>query len=176
MKSAHEDTSTLINNFIKEAEVAAFLLADRRGLPIECAHVQNALVGTLALGDGTELLHLRLTKGEILSTLERYDFRKFFPILLGEVTFEKSILPPGIPRRLVEQRVRHHGEVWQTNRNDADPFPSNPHAHNLESGHKLDLGTGALFIKRRAVGRKIPRRDLLAIRDKAAGVNLPPLV
>ncbi len=120
MKSAHEDTSTLINNFIKEAEVAAFLLADRRGLPIECAHVQNALVGTLALGDGTELLHLRLTKGEILSTLERYDFRKFFPILLGEVTFEKSILPPGIPRRLVEQRVRHHGEVWQTNRRSPD--------------------------------------------------------
>jgi hypothetical protein len=175
MKYAHEDIATLINTFVEQAEAVARLLADRHGLPIGCAHVQNALVETLALDDSTELLDLRLTKAKILSALEQYDFRKLFPVLLAEVTFEHSILPPGVPRKLVEQRVRHRGEVWQINQNDADPFPSNPHGHNLESGHKLDLSTGELYSKRRAVGRKIPRKDLLAIREKATGVNLPPL-
>jgi hypothetical protein len=96
-------------------------------------------------------------------------------VSLAEATFEKSILPLGVPRRLLEQRVRRHGEVWQINRNDADPFPSNPHAHNLESGVKMDLGTGELYLKGRALGKKVQRKDLLAIREKVTGVNLPPL-
>ena len=123
----------------------------------------------------TDLLSLDLTANAILAKLAEYDFQKFFPILLAEIPFDDSILPAGIPRRLVEQRVRRHGQVWQINQNDADPFPSNPHAHNVGSGHKLDLGTGELFFGRRSVGKKISRKDLVAIREQVANLDLPPL-
>jgi hypothetical protein len=168
--------STLIRTFLAEARTAARLLTNRHGLSIKCEHVENALVETLALRDSTDLLGLDLKRDEILSTLEEYDFRKFFPMLLAEVVFEKSIIPSTAPQRLEEQRVRHHGQVWQINLNDADPFPSNPHAHNLESGYKMDLSTGRLFLKRRDVGEKVAQKDLLAIRKKARHPKLPPLL
>jgi hypothetical protein len=176
MNLAHEDISALINIFVTEAQAAARSLAARHGLSIKCGHVENALVETLALGDSTDLLGLHLKRDDILSTLGPYDFRKFFPVLLAEVVFQRSIIPSSAPQRLEEQRVRHHGQVWQINLNDADPFPSNPHAHNLESGYAMDLSTGRLFLRRRDVGEKIPRKDLLAIRKKARHPSLPPLL
>jgi hypothetical protein len=145
-------------------------------LSIECGHVENALVEVLALDDSTDLLDLDLKRDEILLTVEDYDFLKLFPVLLAEVVFEKSIIPPSAPQRLEEQRVRHHGQIWQINLNDADPFPSNPHAHNLESGYKMDLSTGRLFLGRRDVGEKVSRKELLAIRKKARHPSLPPLL
>jgi hypothetical protein len=114
--------------------------------------VENALFESFSLGDTADLLGLNLTRDSMLLALEGYDFRKFFPV------------------------VRHHGQLWQINRNDADPWPSNPHAHNLESGYKLDLSTGKLFFKTRDVRERVSRKDLLAIREKAGPIDLPPLL
>src|SRR5207237_6227170 len=36
----------------------------------------------------------------------------------------------GIPILLTEAQVKLQGEIWIVHKNDADPFPSNPHAHN----------------------------------------------
>jgi hypothetical protein len=60
-------------------------------------------------------------------------------------------------------------------KNDGDPFPSNPHAQNIESGLKLDLSTGELYFKRQSTGKSISRKDLAFIRTKAAekDVTLP---
>jgi hypothetical protein len=176
MNLARDDISTLINDFIVEAQAAARALSDRDGLSIESEHVENALVETLALDDSTDLLCQQLKRDKILLILEAYEFRKFFPVRLAEVVFEESIIPSSVPQRLEEQRVRHHGQVWQINLNDADPFPSNPHAHNLQSGYKMDLSTGRLFLGRRDVGEKVSRKDLLAIRKKAHHPCLPPLL
>jgi hypothetical protein len=169
-----DDTGALINAFICEAQAVASLLAEREGLPIECVHIENALVEVLGLDDSTELLFVGLTKGGILSALGKYDFQRLFPQLIAEVRFENSIIPSGVARALVEQTVRCNGEVWRIHRNDSDPFPSSPHGHNLESGHKLHLGTGELFLRRQAVG-KIEKKHLLAIRGQLSTFVLPRL-
>jgi hypothetical protein len=57
---------------------------------------------------------------------------------------------------------------------EGQPFPSNPHAHNLESRLRLHLGTGELFDKRRVV-EKISRKDLLDIRKRLKNFDLPEL-
>jgi hypothetical protein len=54
--------------------------------------------------------------------------------LLGEIEFEASPIPDGTMRRLDEVTIKRDGCIWRIDRNDADPFPSNPHAHNVESG------------------------------------------
>lgn len=74
-----------------------------------------------------------------------------------------------------EVTLKADGYIWRIHNVDADPFPSNPHAHNVESGLKLDLGP--LYLGATATGRSIHRKDLLALRELAAhrGIALPHL-
>lgn len=174
MPEISEDIGALINVLVSEGRESAHVLARVQGLPIEFVHVQNALVEALGVDEAMDLLQYRMTRHDILALLARYDFRKLFPEFVGEVEFETSIIPPRVPRSLVEQTVRCRGEVWRIHRNDPDPFPSNPHAHNLRSGCKLHLGTGELFLRRRNVGR-VQKKHLLAIRGRLSGFELPEL-
>lgn len=57
---------------------------------------------------------------------------------------EEMLLENGV-FRLQEKTVKCKGEVWVVHLSDADPNPSNPHAHNEEKGEKLDLLTGNVF-------------------------------
>ena len=97
--------------------------------------------------------------------------------VLAQIEFEESPLPLGVMRRLDEVTVKRDGCVWRIHKNDADPFPSNPHAHNLESGLKLDLSTAALYLGARPAGKSIARKHLDFIRTQATakGITLPPL-
>lgn len=174
MTPSVEQVSDSINSFIAEGEAAARILAARSRLGIELVHLENALVEVCGLAEPTDLLEFRLTRQEMVSILADFDFRQYFPVLLAKISFEKSIVPAGVPVRLEEQTVRRHGEVWRIHQNDADSFPSNPHAHNLDSGLKLHLGTGQLFRKKVFVG-KIGAKDLLAIRSELTRFDLPPL-
>ncbi len=91
---------------------------------------------------------------------------------LGEHPIEGSYL-----RELREATVKCGGYIWRIHRNDADPFPSNPHAHNLENGLKLHLGTGQLYLGSKPAGGKFKRKHLFTLRALAAekGLPLPPL-
>jgi hypothetical protein len=97
--------------------------------------------------------------------------------ILCEVEFEVSPIPDGVMRRLDEVTVKRDGCIWRIHKNDADPFPSNPHAHNVESGLKLDLSTGALYFRSQPSGKRISRKHLDFIRTEAAakGVTVPAL-
>jgi hypothetical protein len=55
------------------------------------------------------------------------------------IEFEISPIPTGTKRRLDEVTIKRDGCIWRIHKNDPDPFPSNPHAHNIESDLKLDL-------------------------------------
>ena len=69
--------------------------------------------------------------------------------------------------------IKHDSEQWEIHKYDADPFPSNPHAHNHEARVKLHLGTGELFKKRNRVG-KIRCKELKALRAKVSdSIELP---
>ena len=99
----------------------------------------------------------------------------FMNKLLAEIEFEESPIPDGTMRRLDEVTIKRDGCIWRIHKNDADPFPSNPHAHNVESGLKLDLSNGALYFGGEPSGKSISRKHLDFIRNQAAskGITLP---
>ena len=161
------DISTQINEFIAATTKAANILSRT---PLE---VEEALVVVLNLEDQFALLDHKLTADEIVSLLVHFPFSK--PTLIACVEFPESIIPEDVPIRLVEALVKHRNEVWLVHLYDADPFPSNPHAHNEENGLKMHLGSGELYRKREKVG-KIRWKDLLTIREKLSNISLPILI
>ncbi|HOT73346.1 MAG TPA: hypothetical protein PLX18_08290 [Anaerohalosphaeraceae bacterium] len=96
--------------------------------------------------------------------------------MIEEVELDHSPIPSGCRRRLDEVTIRRDGQVWRIYKNDSDPFPSNPHAHNIESGLKLDLSNGRLYYRNTDTGKSISKRDLLAIRAQMKNIAPPPLV
>ena len=83
-------------------------------------------------------------------------------MLLTIIELDDCPIPAGCRQRLDE---------------DSDPFPSNPHAHNCESGLKLDLSNGNLYFSAESTGKAVEQKRLLAIRTAAEqkGVKLPAL-
>jgi hypothetical protein len=163
-----------IKTVLAQTSAVARTLKDVTGLSIESAHVENALMDVLSLRDSVDLIDIDLTEERMIAMLKDYDFRRFFPVVIGKMNFRRSIIPRSVPRFLFEARVRRNGEVWEFHKNDADPFPSNPHGHNMKNRLKLHLGTGELFKKKQRMG-KISRKDLIAIREALWGFDLPPL-
>lgn len=100
--------------------------------------------------------------GEVLVSIELYG--------------DECILPKGIPVHLYEKQIKVKGQIWELHKNDADPFPSDPHAHNYETGLKLDLSNGNLYKKKKYTD-SITKKTLLLIRDKftEAGFTMPTL-
>jgi hypothetical protein len=59
-----------------------------------------------------------------------------------------------------EADVAISGEKWRIHKSDADPFPSNPHAHYMAGykrfvGCKLHLGTALFYRGRDPLGRRL---------------------
>lgn len=96
------------------------------------------------------------------------------PQALFTVHLDESIIPEGTQRGRLDQLVKHKGEIWVIHRNDADPYPSCPHAHNYEANLKLHLGTGDLYLGRRITGN-IGEKALGFIRSQLGKFTLPPL-
>lgn len=97
--------------------------------------------------------------------------------LLGEIELDESPIPATCIRRLDEVTIKRDGCVWRIHKNDADPFPSNPHAHNVESGLKLDLRNGDLYFQNKPTNENIGKKHLSAVQDSAVkkGIPLPPI-
>lgn len=67
----------------------------------------------------------------------------------------------------IKERRKEKGEIWEIHKNDKDPFPSNPHAHNIETGEKLDLNNGNIYDSRTGnVIRKMKNKDLESLKSK----------
>jgi len=77
-----------------------------------------------------------------------------------------------IPDNLLIKRkakVKHQGQIWVIHKYDEDPFPSSPHAHNIDNGIKLDLSNGKCY-RIRAYVHTITQKQLKQIRKKAEQV------
>jgi hypothetical protein len=98
---------------------------------------------------------------------------KFREKIIASINDVGDIVPPGIDEEYLDHYVKHKGDVWVIHRNDADPHPSSPHAHNYEKNLKLHLGNGDLYRRTELVG-KIQKKHLLAIREKITSLQLPP--
>lgn len=121
------------------------------------------------------LYHDLPTVDEIVEQLKNYPFEPPLGEPLQTITLTESILPEDWLELVLEEVIKHNGEQWEIHKYDADPFPSNPHAHNHEARVKLHLGTGELFKKLKRVG-KIRCKELKSLRAKVSdSIQLPPL-
>lgn len=70
-----------------------------------------------------------------------------------------TIVPAGGIRG--EATIKAAGHVWRVHQNDADPFPSNLHAHCQDRPEILDLYTGNVYDARtRTCIRRMRQKDL----------------
>lgn len=141
--------------------------------------VENGLIAVLGLDEITEILNRDIDAEGMLSLLSGYLFTR--RETLCDITLQTSIIPDGVPVCLTEAEVKLRGEKWTIHKYDADPFPSNPHAHNYAQDLKLHLGNGALYSGKSKVScGSLRKKDLMQLRDlvvqKNATIMLPPLL
>lgn len=99
-----------------------------------------------------------------------------FSILLFPIETEKNVLPENLVIQY-KVKVKANGLIWIIHRYDKDPFPSAPHAHNIENNIKLDLSNGKCYRVKKHI-YTLSERELITIRDKASKVykgDLPEL-
>lgn len=110
--------------------------------------------------------------GEVLA-----DNEEFIDVTLGLL---QMVTADGY--HLVEKDYRVNGEVWRVHKTDADPYPSNPHAHCVGGaprfvGLTLHLGTAELYSGRKPQGRFLnPKhfaRLIEMIQPKFPDIELP---
>ncbi|MGE4067450.1 MAG: hypothetical protein AB7H88_11795 [Vicinamibacterales bacterium] len=135
--------------------------------------IQSAALARLGIDDPVELLDRNWTGLELIELLRDVDFKGLSDF--EDVSLSEPILPHGTPRRLDEETIKQNGERWRIHANDADPFPASPHAHNLDTGLKLDLRDGNLYRKHALVGRVRPK-ELFELRSRVKRIQLPPLI
>src|ERR1700722_8173469 len=115
-------------------------LSNTRGEVVARRDVENGLIAVLGLDEIFDILDRDLDSAQLLSLLADCDFARLRPNVLCEISLEESIMPEDFPLLLTEAKVKFKGEIWSIHKTDADPFPSNPHAHNYERRLKMDLG------------------------------------
>jgi hypothetical protein len=119
-----------------------------------------------------ELMDSPIHEEKAEEALEKFDFEQFYEeIVLPQELFDDI--------KLYERKalVKSAGSIWKIHLYDQDPFPSLPHAHNLEENIKLDLSNGKCYRKREYL-KTLSKKHLLMIREKAAQRfkgNLPDL-
>ena len=82
-----------------------------------------------------------------------------------------SPIPSGCRRLLNEVTIKKDGKIWRIHKNDPDPFPSKPHAHNVESGLKMDLSNGDLYFMG-ALQQRVNKKHLLDLRSMIAKYDI----
>lgn len=85
-------------------------------------------------------------------------------------------------RFFIEKDYRIKGEVWRVHKTDADPYPSNPHAHCVGGAQRyvgltLHLGTRELYSGREPLGKFLSPKSfdrlIAMIRPKFPDIELP---
>lgn len=157
----------------KQHEEVANTLSTKLGRHVTIELIVNALFILLTDSNNLEILtdvwHVDITYEEELNLLEEFDFDIFYK----KVETSNDILD-GDYLYFEKAKIKHKNFSWFIHKNDADPFPSHPHAHCLSQNLKLDLSNGNCYRVRQYVDT-IKKKDLLAIREKFEQVYQFPL-
>ena len=119
-----------------------------------------------------DLWAIEIEYDEALKLLENFDFN----VILNSIETQENIIPKEFLLEF-KVKVKSKGLVWIIHKYDSDPFPSNPHAHQLDNNIKLDLSNGKCY-KGKRYFYTIKTKELLEIRDAASKVfdgELPKL-
>lgn len=121
------------------------------------------------LGD---LWDIQLDYNDAKKLLSDFDFQN----LKVKIKTNENIIPKEFLLQY-KVKIKSKGLVWIINKYDADPFPSCPHAHQLENNIKLDLSNGRCYRKREYI-YTLSEKDLIKIRNMVKNrieIVLPPL-
>ena len=157
--------------YIQEFTKALELINKELKLPISDIELQTLLAFEFgySINDHSKILAHKLNKQNIIDIYNSSGFVK-----LDEFTTFKTFLPEGTPGRLDEEKIKKSGEIWIVHKTDKDPFPSNPHAHNVQTGHKFHIGNGKLFNRHnKPLNKQISKKDLKFIRNRLSKFDLP---
>jgi len=113
---------------------------------------------------GGDILNVDIEYEKALKLLLNFDFN----VVLNQTEPIDLDLPPHLVMRY-KVRVKSKGLIWVIHKYDVDPFPSNPHAHQLDNNIKLDLSNGRCYRLKKHL-HTISKRDLLFFREKAQTV------
>ncbi len=155
-------------------------------IPDYCSYVETklsvrvssfGLIKALTEATNKELQDLALEdwdNDKIINAVKNTKFLSELSVIEEEVFLDETIIPDKVIRGIGEERVKFKGEKWVVHKNDADPFPSKPHAHNYESGLKLHLGNGDLYSGTKKVS-SIQCKKLKQLRALFKKVTMPTI-
>ena len=153
-----ERLDTILNSLVEEFKVLVSPKITRE-------HIFDALF--LQLQKSHNLEHpldfwdLQINYKEALATLKLFDFNTVF----NTIETQADLIPKDLLMNF-KVRIKSKGLIWVIHKYDADPFPSNPHAHLLDSNIKMDLSNGKCY-KNNEYKMTLKSKDLLVIRAKA---------
>ena len=107
---------------------------------------------------------------EILNNYNIYDDDSNFEEITNNINL---VLTESNQFILLEVQCTINNKIYTIHKNDADPYPSNPHAH--VGNKKVHLGTGEYFQGARATGTYLQRKEFERLRREltAKGIELP---
>ena len=165
--------SELVEQYLNSFEVAKSLL-EKSDIFLSVNEIYDYLVDSPEINEYENLIVKEIPGEQIASIVER-QYRLSPPSqVIAEVELLESITPSNVPVFLVHQQVKIKGEIWVIHKNDVDPFPSNPHAHNYQNNLVVHLGNGMIYKKRKLVG-KLEKKKLSLLRSEIKNIELPEL-
>ncbi len=146
-----------------ELDALAEKLTGERGYDVSSKDILCALIlRHEALRDiqmSSDVWNLDASVESIEGLVRTFDFQE----LRIEIVHETTL--PWQARFHTKANIKVKGEVWTIHKYDADPFPSNPHAHNFDQNLKLDLRNGDCY-RGRVLQCTLPRKELIEIRSR----------
>ncbi|WP_143748575.1 hypothetical protein [Chromohalobacter canadensis] len=166
-----KDFPSLVESYKKSFSDAKTILGER-GIYLSESEIYEYLLESPDIDEHENLILKEMSAEYIADSVGSQYRENAEPEVVDEVEFPESILPSGIPVFRTSQQVKIKGEKWVIHKNDADPFPSNPHAHNYQENLVVHLGNGMVYRRRKHVG-KLSKKKLMLLRSEIKHVDLP---
>ncbi|EOK5946970.1 hypothetical protein ACWOWW_004303 [Vibrio vulnificus] len=168
-----EREKQIIRKFGDDVELWTSLICEEFSVVLSCEELMISIITE----NKTDLLEAALANWNYEQCRQWYkssQLLKRTPIVEEVICLDSTVLPNGVERAFLEEQIKYKGERWVVHKNDADPFPSTPHAHNYETMLKLHLGNGDLYYGTRKVG-KIKKKDFIKLRGLFKKTRMPQL-
>ncbi|HTF94727.1 MAG TPA: hypothetical protein VL995_01220 [Cellvibrio sp.] len=155
-----------INKLMKLVKIESFLeeIEDKLSRSLSAEKILNYLLERNVNIDNME---------QVAASLKT-EFLDQFPFVYKKIVCAETLLPSEVPIEISKKKYRVKGEVWVVHKNDVDPFPSSPHAHNYDQNFVMHLGNGKIYRNREYV-TTAKKKQFLALREQIDNVTLPPL-
>lgn len=157
-----------IKDFYEMQEKLAKFFSEKYHRKILREDIFNALALLLADKENLERLEwledVDINYDKARELLSSFDF----DILNRTIQTSDNILPIWCLFQF-RARFKVNNLIWTIHKYDIDPFPSNPHAHELKQNIKLDLSNGDCYRVRKLL-YTLNKKNLLIIRQAAIKV------